>query len=116
MTKRMRTLAGMDHGSHDNHTEKARAAQSRPTVRVECPGEGDVIARPSYTFKIAAMAGAEGVEVSIDRSRWMPCREALGLWWFDWSGFGRGEHELVARTRMGDDLATQSPPRRFSVD
>ena len=116
MAKREKVLAGMDHGSKDRLAVATRAVQSRPAVRVECPGEGDVIARPFYTFKIAAMPGADRVEVSIDQGGWLPCREALGFWWHDWSGFDKGEHKLAARSRMGDGLSTNSASRRFSVD
>ena len=96
--------------------DKAKAVQRRPAVRVEYPGEGVMIAQPSYTFHIAASPGAVGVEVSIDEGDWISCREALGLWWHDWSGFEKGDHELVARARMGDGATTDSAPRRFSVD
>ena len=83
---------------------------------VEYPREGDVIARPSYTLQIVATPGAHGVEVSIDKGDWLPCREGLGLWWHDWSDFDKGDHELVARTHMADGLTTNSAPRRFSAD
>jgi hypothetical protein len=86
------------------------------TVRVEYPSEGAVIARPSYAFHIAATPGAAGVEVSIDEGDWMPCREAVGLWWYDWSGFENGEHELTARAHMGGGISTRSAPRRFLVE
>jgi hypothetical protein len=94
----------------------AKAVQSRPAVRVEWPGEDEAIARPSYTVHIAAMPGADGVEISIDSGDWMACREALGLWWYDWSGFEKGDYELSARTRMGDGISIISAPRRFSVN
>jgi|SRR5579859_6179253 len=93
-----------------------KAVQSRPAVQVEFPGEGDVIARPFYSFQISTTPGVEGVEVSIDKGAWMPCREALGLWWYDWSDFGAGDHELAARIRVGKGLSANSAPRRFSVE
>ena len=114
MARLNKESAVMDHKS--NHGDQALPLQNRSGVRVECPGEGDVIARPSYTFNIAAARGAESVEVSIDKGSWMPCREALGIWWYDWSGFEKGEHQLVARTRVGGVVKTLSAPRRFSVD
>ena len=117
MAKRnVKATIGLDHGSNDGLAEKARAIQSRPAVRVECPGAGDVIARPSYTIKVAATSGVAGVDVSIDQGDWMPCREALGFWWFDWNGFDKGEHELSARSRMGDGLTANAVPRLFSAD
>lgn len=94
---------------------KARDVQSRPSVRVEYPGEGEVIAPPSYTFHIAASPGAIGVEVSIDEGDWKSCREAFGVWWCDWSAFEKGDYEVVARARMRDGTTSDSAPRRFSV-
>ena len=88
--------------------------QSRPAMRVECPGEGEAISRPYYTLQITAMLGG-GVDVSIDQGDWLPCREALGFWWFDWSGFDAGPHELTVRTRVGEGLALVSGPRRFTA-
>ena len=96
-------------------TDKASAVQSRPAVRVEYPGEGEAIARKSYTFHIAASPGTVGVEISIDGGGWIPCREALGLWWCDWSAFEKGDHELAARARRSDGISIDSAPRRFSA-
>jgi hypothetical protein len=96
--------------------DKARTVRSRPAVRVEFPGEDEAIARKPYTFHIAASPGTVGVEVSIDRGVWVSCREALGLWWCDWTGFEKGDHELIARARMVDGITADSAPRRFSAD
>lgn len=116
MAKRNKNAVMLDHGTIGNHDERQTAVQSRPAVRVECPSEGAVIAGPSYTLQVAAMPGAHGVEVSIDQGDWMACREALGLWWYDWSGFDLGDHEVAARTQMGAGLSNVSAPRRFSVE
>jgi hypothetical protein len=102
---------------HDDraHGDQAAGARSRLSVRVEYPGEGETIARKPYTFHIAASPGTVGVEVSVDRGDWMPCREALGLWWRDWIAAGQGDHEIVARAR-GGGISADSAPRRFSVE
>lgn len=115
MAKRNKVPTAMLDGANSKHGEMRMAAPSRPAVRVECPRDGDVIAQPSYSFHIAAAPGAEGVEVSIDQGEWMACREALGIWWYDWSGFAKGEHELVARARISDGIAASSSPRLFTV-
>jgi hypothetical protein len=95
--------------------DKSRAVQSRPAVLVEFPLEGEIISGRSYTFHIAAASGSQGVEVSVDKGEWLPCRAALGLWWCDWTGFDDGEHEVSARTHMGEGISVNSAPRRFSV-
>lgn len=116
MAKRNNDMAAMVTTTNTNHDGMTKAVQSRPAVRVECPGEAAVIARPSYTIHIAAGPGADSVQVSIDHGDWLPCREALGLWWYDWSGFEKGPHELSARSRAGEGIPTDSAPRRFSAD
>ena len=92
-----------------------KTAQSAPAVRVDYPQEGETLALASYTFRIGAIPEAAGVEVSIDQGDWRPCRESLGMWWYDWTDGASGEHVLIARTRRGTDLTATSGPRRFSV-
>jgi hypothetical protein len=94
---------------------KIQSAQSGPGVRVEYPKEGELLTRPCYTFRIATISGANKVEVSIDQTGWQPCRESLGLWWYDWAGYSEGDHTLVARTRIGNDISASSLPCRFKV-
>ena len=66
-------------------------------------------------FHIAANPGTLGVEVSIDQGDWMSCREALGIWWYDWSGYAKGKHEVVARALITDGISASSSPRLFTV-
>lgn len=103
----------------DGVGEKLRGARSpidvRPSVRVKCPVEGEVVAMPSYSFHLTAESGSVGVEVSIDQGPWLACRESLGLWWYDWNGFDKGEHEIVARARIPGGFGASSSPRIFTV-
>jgi hypothetical protein len=92
-----------------------RPVRSGPAVRVEYPREGEMLAQPHYTFHIGAIPEANVVELSIDQGDWAPCRESLGLWWYDWTDAPKGEHVVVARSRVSDDLWIVSEPRRFSV-
>ena len=114
MAKRIKISKAALDGANAEHNEM-RSISSRPAVRVECPCEGEEIAQPAYSFHIAAAPGIAGLEVSIDQGAWMPCREALGIWWYDWSGFAKGDHELVARAPISDGISTNSSPRRFTV-
>ena len=97
-----------------NHIH-ASAKRPPPAVRVEWPGEGHVISQLGYTFNIEAEPGAQAVEVSINTGDWLPCRQALGLWWFDWTGYAKGDYELVVRCRTDQGPSTFSALRRFSV-
>lgn len=94
---------------------KTQTAQSGPAMRVEYPAEGEVLASPCYTFRIGSIPEANNVEVSIDQGEWRPCRESLGLWWYDWADYAQGEHTLAARSRMGDGISATSNLRRFKV-
>ncbi|MHB2026644.1 MAG: hypothetical protein ACYCPQ_08425 [Elusimicrobiota bacterium] len=116
MNNRNKGSAAMAGNINNNHDVPAKVARGRSVVRVEYPGDGDVIAGSSYTFNITAMPEAEGVEISIDRGIWMPCRPALGRWWYDWSGFKKGDHELTARIRINGGALVNSVSRRFSVE
>ena len=84
-------------------------------VHIVYPQEGENIAHPSYTFQIAASEETAAVEMRIDRGHWQPCREALGLWWYDWSDYGPGEHAAAARLRRPDGTTVPSELRSFTV-
>jgi hypothetical protein len=92
-----------------------KTLSSGPAVRIAYPRTGEVLRRPHYTFQIAAVAGAKGVEVSLDYGNWKPCRESLGLWWYDWTGYAKGKHTLLARTIIAENITAFSATRRFSV-
>lgn len=95
--------------------ETIHAVQSGPAVKIEYPREREALTHPTYTFRIAAVPGATDVEVSIDNGDWRPCREALGLWWYDWSDYAKGKHALVARSRIADGISALSHVRHFTV-
>ena len=89
--------------------------QASASVRVEYPRNGELVARPRYTFQIGTNEKARTVEVSVDEGGWKACRESMGLWWHDWAGYAKGDHVLVARSRIGNEISTASAPRRFKV-
>ncbi|MDE2293807.1 MAG: hypothetical protein KGL53_17255 [Elusimicrobia bacterium] len=81
---------------------------------VDFPAEGECVTSPDYTFRIQA-GQARRVEVSINGSLWEPCRRSVGYWWYDWSGYAPGRHQLVARM---EDMAGRhhvARPRKFRV-
>lgn len=103
-------------------TATRSAAKTRPTpshayeLGIDFPQRRDLIFSREYTFRIGASSGVSGVEVSIDEGPWQPCREAVGYWWFDWSNFGQGRHQLVARGARPDGREILTSPRSFEVD
>jgi hypothetical protein len=87
------------------------------TVAIDYPQRNERVTSSSYTIRVSAPADpAKGdrVEVSIDDSDFMPCRYAAGHWWFDWTGYGAKEHQVVARMTAGGKSAKAA--RRFVVE
>jgi len=95
--------------------ERPQMLLKSPAVSVSYPNEMEIISNLNYTLQIAVGEPAQAVELSIDQGDWRPCREGLGLWWYDWSGYDSGEHEAVARLRRPDGTTILSEPRIFEV-
>lgn len=89
---------------------------NKKVVAIEYPRHEETIASKNYTFRVAAMPGAKAVEVSIDKSGWEPCRQAGGSWWYDWSGYGSGEHEISARVQLANGQFYATERRFFAVE
>ena len=102
-------------GDHLKMQTLKRVIPSGPAVLVEYPQEGEALGRPCYTFRVGTITEATAVEVSIDQGDWLACREAVGMWWFDWAGYEPGEHVAEARSRLADGVMASSNPRRFTV-
>lgn len=86
-----------------------------PVVSVDYPRPGERVVFPAYTIRLSVRSGGEA-EVSIDDEAWLPCREAVGFWWHDWSGYGGGPHKLCARVTLPDGRRSLSECRSFAVD
>lgn len=92
---------------------KTMMTEIRPEI--EYPQQSEMIVSPQYTFRIGAPAGAESVDVSIDQGPWLACRSVAGFWWYDWSGYEAGEHEIISRTRGRGGRWLVSTPHEFMV-
>jgi hypothetical protein len=82
---------------------------------VDYPQEGESICSRHYSFRISAY-DAEKVKVSIDDGRWQSCRNAAGYYWFDWSDYLPGYHEVVVKVQTADGRQVTTEPRRFRVE
>jgi hypothetical protein len=87
----------------------------QPRLEVEYPAADEVIGSSHYTFRISATEALVQAEISIDRGSWQPCRHACGLWWYDWTGYGAGSHQVAARGVARDGRTLNSTFRRFDV-
>jgi hypothetical protein len=84
-------------------------------LEVEYPAADEVVASVHYTFRVSATEALAQAEISIDRGAWQPCRHACGLWWYDWTGYGAGSHQVAARGETHDGRVLNSTLRRFDV-
>ena len=92
---------------------KAPALEVRPTI--DFPKQNEKIASRHYGMRVTAPA-ADEADVSINQGPWQPCRESVGHWWFDWTGFDAGEHEVIVRARMKGGRWLVSTPHEFFVE
>ena len=96
--------------------ERPRVSKKGPKISVIHPGKHETVSHPSYTFQVAVDEPAASVAILIDDGDWQPCREALGLWWYDWSGYHASEHKVVARLCRPDGTFESCEPRVFEVE
>jgi len=81
-----------------------------PYIWIDYPTQSEILHSPQYNIRLGA-GGADLVEISIDKSPWLPCRLTSGFWWFDWSNIAHGKHSLVARMRTSENRWFKTPPR-----
>jgi len=84
-------------------------------VTVDYPQQNEKINSPRYTIRVGTQGGAKNAEVSINQGPWMACRQAVGFWWYDWSGYKEGEQEVTARAKTQDGKTLVSATREFFV-
>ncbi len=85
---------------------RKRAAKAKPVdvdvqaaaLTLDYPQAGETVRWPQYTLRLTTPEGTPFVEVAVDGGPWTACRESVGHWWYDWSGYAAGEHTLAART------------------
>jgi len=93
---------------------KPKPPKQKRYVQVDYPMEDEMIASHFYSFRISA-SPTERVEISIDGEEWLPCRQSVGYWWFDWCHFSAGPHSLRARIPSAGTRELKSKPRQFTV-
>lgn len=93
-----------------------RKSVNRRMLAVNYPRQNEVITSWQYTVRVFAPTGAKRVGISIDQGPWKSCRPAVGFWWYDWSGYANGEHEIVTSMVAPDDQRIICEPHEFFVD
>jgi hypothetical protein len=82
-----------------------------PFIWIDFPIQNEVLRAPTYVIRLG-VGGTDLVEISIDKSPWLPCRLTSGYWWYDWATIARGKHTLVARMRTPDGRWFKTPLRQ----
>lgn len=83
-------------------TSKAAAAKPKITatdeyVVIDHPKNLEAISTGHHYAVRVGASKCNGLDISINDQPWQPCRHAIGYWWFDWSNYPAGTHQLVAR-------------------
>jgi len=98
------------------HTQEQKGTVVAAEIAVDYPQARELVTSSDYTFRIAARA-ASRVEVAIDDCTWQPCRQTNGYWWYDWSGYASGKHQVTARIQpQNDGQKSTSQTCRFRVE
>lgn len=94
--------------------QKAVAAKEK-SITLDYPQENENVASLEYVFRITAQDAMRSVSVSIDAGAWQPCREAVGHWWYDWSDYKEGGHQVRVEARTQSGKKISFGPRAFMV-
>jgi len=95
-------------------TAKTTLTAKGEYVVIDHPKNLENITSWYYSIRIGATE-ADGMDISIDDQPWQPCRYSVGYWWFDWSDFTPGTHQLVARLTKTNGEYLLSKRRRCKV-
>lgn len=82
---------------------------------VDHPQQGEKITAPHYTFRVGTNGDIARVEISLNAGPWQACRNAVGYWWYDWSGYTSGRYQLTVRAQTKDNQEFISAPCKFQV-
>lgn len=97
-------------------TQPTKKAPARPKPTLDFPKRAEKIVAAAYTLRFTVPAEVRRVEVSIDEGPWRACREAVGHWWYDWSGYENGAHAVAARHEAPEGRWVAALPRKITVD
>lgn len=91
------------------------AEKKQDEILIDFPKNNEEISSGTgYTVRIHA-AECEAVEISINDSDWMPCRNASGYWWFDWDETEPGKYKIYARMLKKDGETVTSKRRLCKI-
>lgn len=92
-----------------------KAPASKLVVAIDYPQEGALVRPGHYAVRVDAL-GAEEVQIRLDGTDWLDCREAVGFFWYDWSPQKPGPVVLAARARRAKGRWVAAPDRNCVVE
>lgn len=81
-------------------TPAARKPAEKLVPVIDFPTEHELVRPGHYAIRVTA-AGADAVEIRLDGTDWLACREAVGFFWHDWAPQKPGPVTVSARARRG---------------
>ncbi|MCX5785243.1 MAG: bifunctional transaldolase/phosoglucose isomerase [Elusimicrobia bacterium] len=100
--------------ANTKNNTKTNLTNSNEYVVIDHPKNLENITSRHYCVRIGANE-CNGMDISIDDQPWQNCRHSVGYWWFDWSNFTTGTHQLVARMHKKNGEYLVSKRRRCKV-
>ena len=94
----------------------SRKRMNRTMLAVNFPRQNEVVSSSQYTVRVLAPDGVKRVGISIDQGGWKSCRPSVGFWWYDWSGYDDGEHEIIVSMVTPEGKRITCEPHEFFVD
>jgi len=76
---------------------KSTLTNKNEYVVMDYPRNLENITAWHYAVRIGTGVNCKKVDVSIDNKSWQACRYSNGYWWYDWTNYTPGSHQLIAR-------------------
>ncbi|MCG2726279.1 MAG: bifunctional transaldolase/phosoglucose isomerase [Elusimicrobia bacterium] len=84
-------------------------------VVIDYPKNLETINSWHYAVRIGTGLNCEKVDISIDDKPWQTCRYSDGYWWYDWTNYTPGTHQLTARMTKTNGQYIISTKRRCKI-
>ncbi len=76
---------------------KKTALNKNEYLVMDHPKNNETIHSWHYAVRLGTGVNCKTVDISIDDGPWQPCRYTNGYWWYDWTNYSPGTHQLIAR-------------------
>ncbi|MCS7227829.1 MAG: hypothetical protein NZ839_02560 [Endomicrobia bacterium] len=95
--------------------KKTGIRKSKYEITIDHPKDGEVITHKTHYAVRIGTPNQGVVEISIDGSPFVRCRQSVGYWWYDWVNIPSGKHILIARLVNTQNNRTLKKSNKVSV-